>query len=247
MVSNEAALNFWTQDYLTGNWGGWRDRLQQEGITLAPVWTGEVLGNPLGGRRQGVVSDGIFYLPFDVDFDPMTGGAVKDLTFHINAYYIYGGDLSDSYVGDFSTTSNIAAYNTLRLDELWIQKGLWDSAVTIRIGNMAVEDKFFQADSADLFINGTFGELTLVANNVPDVPIYPVSSPGVRFQLLPSPACYLLAGVYGLDAGSNPAVNNQNGTRFSLNGHSGLLVMTEAGYLANHGPKDEGLQPGFPI
>ena len=115
-----APADIWTQNYLTGNWGGFRDELKNDGILLTPVLTAEVLGNPSGGARQGVITDGLLNTALDVDFGALTKGAVKDLIFHTEAEYIYGPGLSPQYVGDFSNTSNIAAFNTLRLDELWL-------------------------------------------------------------------------------------------------------------------------------
>ena len=155
--------------------------------------------------------------------------------------------LSANYVGDFSNTSNIAGYNSLRLDELWVQKAFWNKKITVKIGNMAVDNEFFQSNSASLFINGTFGAFTFIANNVADAPVYPLASPGVRLQIFPDPRFYIMAGVYGLDNNSLPNTNNQNGTRFSLNGNSGMLVMSEAGFLLNQQPDDKGLQGAYRV
>jgi porin len=248
-ASQEAngATDFWTQNYLTGNWDGLRDKLKDDGFTFTPTLTAEVFGNPTGGMRQGAITDGLVNLPVDFDLDPLSGGAVKDTTIHANAFYIYGNSLSQKYVGDFSITSNIAAYNTLRLDELWIQKAFWDKKMTVKVGNMAVDTEFFQSVSSSLFINATFGAFTLLANNVPNSPAYPLASPGVRVQFLPDPHFYVMAGVYGLDNTSNPATNNQNGTRFALNGSSGMLIMSEAGYLLNQGSNEKGLQGSYRV
>src|SRR4030095_2793721 len=42
-------------DSLTGNWGGYRDRIRDEyGLTLLGDYTSESAGNPVGGRSQGV-------------------------------------------------------------------------------------------------------------------------------------------------------------------------------------------------
>jgi porin len=237
--------DIWSQNYLTGNWGGLRDALKKDGVTFTPLYTGEVFGNPSGGARQGVVSDGLFDLDLYLDLDPMSGGAIKDTLVYASALYIYGSNLSGQDVGDFSITSNIAAYNTLRLQELWVQKVFWDKKLSVKVGNMAVDNEFFQSGSAALFINGTYGAFTFLANNVVNSPTYPLASPGVRLQFLPSSQFYVMAGVYGQDTGSNPATNNQSGTRFALNGKSGMLVMSEAGFLLNQGPKDKGLQGSY--
>jgi porin len=242
-----APTNFWTQNYLTGNWSGFRDQLKNDGISFTPVYTGEVFGNPSGGARQGVITDGLLNTALDIDFDPLTHGVVKDLTFHVNALYIYGSSLSEQYVGDFSNTSNIAAFNTLRLDELWVQKLFWNKKLSLKVGNMAVDNEFFQSNSASLFISGTFGAFTFIANNVTNAPVYPLAAPGVRLQFLPTAQTYVMAGVYGQDDNFDPTTNSQNGTRFALDGGSGMLIMSEAGFLLNQGPNDKGLQGTYRI
>jgi porin len=238
---------FWARDLLTGDWDGLRKKLADDGMTLSPTYYGEVFGNPSGGARQGATYDGLLDLEFDLDLEKMSDGGVDGLTIHASALYLHGTDLSQRYVGDFSDTSDIAGYNSLRLQELWLQKWFWDKRLSIEVGNMAVDTEFFQSSSASLFINGTFGAFTLIANNVPDAPVYPLASPGVRFKFLPTPATYVMAGVYGMDVHSDPATNNRNGTRFALAGSSGMLIMTEAGFLLNQGPHDSGLQGGYRV
>ena len=231
------------QDLLTGDWGGFRKtKLDDDGVKFSPTLIAEVFGNPSGGMRKGVITDGLVNLPLDLDLAKMSDNAVTDLTFHVNAEYIYGSGLSEDFVGDFSNTSNIAGYNSIRLQELWLQKWFWEKRISVKVGNMAVDTEFFQSASASLFINGTFGAFTFIANNVPNAPVYPVASPGVRIQFLPTSKFYVMAGVYGQDVNSDPATNNQNGTRFALTDSSGMLIMTEAGFLLNQSPNDIGLQ-----
>jgi porin len=236
-------LSIWKQDQLTGDWGGFRDQMLNDGVAISPVWIGEVFGNPSGGASRGLISDGLFNVALDLNLDRMSDSPVfDDMLIHANALYIYGASLSGSFVGDFSNTSNLSAYNTVRLQEMWLQKAFWEKRVSLKIGNMAVDNEFFQSSSAALFINGTFGAFTFIGGNVPNAPVYPVASPGVRIQFLPTSKFYVMSGVYGMDNNSDPAVNNKNGTRFALDSGSGMLVMSEAGYLLNQSPNDRGLQ-----
>jgi porin len=240
--------SFWTGDYMTQPWLGVRDKWQAEGITFKPDWTGEVFGNVSGGAGKGVVTDGVVELPLTLDFDPLTGGAVKDLTFKVNAFYIYGSNLSQAFVHDFSISSNLAGYNTLRLDELWVQKGLWNNTVTVKVGEQGVDNEFFVSSSASLFVGSTFGSFTLLANNPNNQsfpPIYPIASPGVRIAVTPDPHYYVMAGVYGIDQGLKPDENDKDGLRFALNAESGMLIMAETGYLLNQCKNDSGLQGSY--
>jgi len=72
--------------------------------------------------------------------------------------------------------------------------------------------------------------------------VYPLASPGVRIQFMPTSNFYVMAGVFGQDLNSDPTTNNQNGIRFGLNSNSGMLIMSETGYLVNQSPNDRGLQ-----
>jgi porin len=69
----------------------------------------------------------------------------------------------------------------------------------------------------------------------------------VRLQLLPTPQTYLMTGFFGQDDDANPATTDQHGLRFALDSDSGMLVMTEAGYLLNQQPNDKGLQGTYRI
>jgi porin len=243
-----APLSMWKQDHLTGDWDGFRDEMLNHGVALTPTWIGEVFGNPSGGAGRGLISDGLLNFALDIDPDRMSDSPVfDDMLIHANALYIYGASLSGSFVGDFSNTSNIAGYNSVRLQELWLQKQFWEKRVSVKVGNIAVDTEFFQSSSAALFINGTFGAFTFIASNVPNAPVYPLASPGVRISFTPTSRFYVMAGVFGLDNGSDPTINNKNGDRFALNAASGMLVMSEAGYLVNQSPNDRGLQGTYRI
>jgi porin len=233
---------FWDRDSLTGGWSGLRKTLADDGFVFTPTDISEVFGNPSGGKARGVTVDGLFDAVVDFDLEKMTGGDVKGLTIHGDAEYIYGEPLSTHFIGDFSGTSNIADFNSVRLQELWLQQMLWDNKLSVKVGNISVDSEFFQSSTAGLFINSTFGAFSLIANNIPNAPLYPVASPGLRLLVNPDPRYYAMAGVFGMDNSSNLATNNQHGTRFALTASSGVLIMSEAGYLLNQGPKDTGLQ-----
>ena len=236
---------FWRREQLTGDWYDFRNQLGYKGVTITPQYIGEVFGN-WGGADQGVISDGLFNVALDLDLERITG-FWKDATLHANALYIYGTSLSSRYVGDFSNTSNIAGYNSLRLQELWLQQNFWEKRFSIRVGMLAADTEFFTSDSAGLFINGTFGAFTLIGSNFTDAPVYPIADPGIRFSIAPTSKFYAKAAVFGMDSNSDPAGNNANGTHFHINPSDGALFITELGYLVNQSPNDRGLQGTYKI
>jgi porin len=156
----------------------------------------------------------------------------------MNVVDIYGPSLSSRFTGDFSNTSNLAGFNTLRLQEMWIQQNFWAKRASIRVGMMAADTEFFSSQGSSLFLNGTFGAFTLLALNFNNAPVYPVAAPGVRFDVMPVSFLDFKAALY---APNEDAENNTHGTDFSINSKDGALVALEMSYLVNQSPNDRGL------
>jgi carbohydrate-selective porin OprB len=100
----------------------WKDYLIDRGITLSAEWDADVFVNAIGGIQQRAVTDGLIRLGLDLDCQKITKLSFFDNTdIHVEGYYPYGTDIS-AYVGDLAGVNNNAAYNSPRLNELWIQK-----------------------------------------------------------------------------------------------------------------------------
>ncbi len=234
------------RDTLLGDPDGLRTLAVQLGIASTPVYIGEVQGNPTGGIEHGIIYDGVFNVPLDIDLDRLTHGLTPDLVLHTNALWIHGQGLSTRKVGDFSNVSNIAGYNTVRLQELWLEQSFWRKRVSIRLGILAADAEFFTSTTSSLFINGTFGAFTFVGANLPDPPVYPVAVPGIRLAVAPVSFLSFQVGVYGGDSGGSQDQNN-HGTNFNLRSGDGALVFGEVAYTVNQSPGDRGLQSTYKL
>ena len=210
--------------------GAGETKIDNYGFEFDPVYTGEVLGNPSGGIKQGVAYDQSLNLPVTIYLDRLAdwwdGGTV-----HANALWIAGRSLSADDVGDISGVSNIAGYDTLRLQELWFQQTFWKMRASIKAGLLAADAEFFTSDTSSLFINGTFGAFTLVGANLPNPPVYPMAAPGVRILAQPIPQFYFQSGAY--NGNSNPQDVNKHGLNFQYNSMNGALIFSEVGWLVN--------------
>ena len=145
--------NFWQRGTLLGDPWGVRNTLDNYGFVLDPVYTGEVMGNTAGGISQGTVYDSSLNLPLTIYLDKIANGWDGG-TIHANALWIAGRSLSADHVGDISGASNIAGYDTVRLQEFWFQQTFWSMRASIKIGLVAADAEFFTSDTASLFING---------------------------------------------------------------------------------------------
>ncbi len=227
------------QEFMTGDWHGKRTVLANRGIELGGSYTGEIFSNVSGGRRQGTIEEGLAELFLNIDFEKLAEW--KGGEFHIHSYYPHGPSLTGNFVNDLSAVSNIDAYDSPRLEELWYQQSLFEDVLSLKFGQLAVDKEFFISDYSALFINAAFGAFPPIGSNLPNPPIYPMAVPGARLRIQPIHAFYLQAAVFDGDA--NTQALNSAGTRFNLNNQSNMLSFYEAGYKLNQEEGDQGL-PG---
>ncbi|MBV9658916.1 MAG: carbohydrate porin [Verrucomicrobia bacterium] len=233
---------------------GLRARLADKGVVFSLLYTAEEFGNPVGGRRQGQVYDGLVAAGCDVDFEKLLGGAWKGLQFHVLSYYPHGASGTNKYVGDLGRFSNIDAYDSVRLFELWLDGTFFNGWCALRLGQLATDAEFATSDGGALFINSDFGALPTFALNLP-VPTYPYAAPGVRLRVSPPGGKFYFQGA-AYDGNPDPATfgdptpgsqpsttYNRNGIHFNINSHEGAFLIGQFGYRLNREPDAKGL-PG---
>ncbi|MEO6054776.1 MAG: carbohydrate porin [Chthoniobacterales bacterium] len=235
---NYAPATIWERETLLGDMGDYRNQLLFKGISITPTYIAEVMGNVAGGIKPGAATDGLFNIAMDLDLERITG-FWKDATFHTNFMWLYGNGISQNYVGDFSNTSNIQGFSTFRVQEMWLQQGLWNHRANVKVGLVAADAEFFTSTYSALFINGTFGAFTLVGSNLPNAPIYPMAAPAVRLFVQPVSKFYAQVGAFYGNSGAQNV--NTTGFTFYPNSSAGALIFSEIGFLLNQSPGDRGL------
>jgi porin len=242
------AMDLWTRNKLTGDWGGTRTEASRRGLDLSLNYIGETLGMLAGGFRQGADYEHRFELSIDADLDKLLGwtGASAHTTFY-QIDHAHGLPAAD-YVGSIADPSNIEALPATRLFTAWFQKNFLDDKVSVRAGQIAADDEFLISPTASNLIVSTFGYATmLAANQLQGGPVYPLATPGIRLQIKPTEEIAILSAVFsGAPAGANcvglPQQCNPYGTTFSTSG--GALWMEELQYGINQAKDAKGM-PGI--
>jgi len=220
----------WTEtDHMTGDWGGWRTRLVENGVHFRAGYTAEYLANVSGGVKRGGVYAGLFEMGLDVDSSKLFG--LEGNEFHVSSIYPHGGSISE-YSGDISAVSNIDAYDTFRLFELWVQQSFWADRFSVRVGQLAADEEFAVTDHGAIFLNSAFGFPPSHSLNTA-APVYPVAAPGVRVQFNATEELSFIAGVFDGDPGEEAV--NSSGTRVRLGSDEGALLTVEAIYAPDVG------------
>jgi porin len=214
--------------------------LAKSGISVGATYYGEVLGNPSGGLSQGTHYDGLLDVYMNADLGRVAGW--KGLCFHVNGYQIHGTSITAENLGSIVSASDIEAFPSTRLDELWFEQKLLNDKISVRFGELAIDTEFMIADSAGAFIDSTFDWTTLGSDNLPfGGPIYPFASPGVRVSVEPNNHFRLMAGVYEdnpigpCPENLDPGQCNTNGLDFRLKDPPLLLIEGDYSYNKNAG------------
>jgi len=230
-------------DPLTREWGPRAD-LAKSGVTFCLHYIGEILGNPTGGVHRGAIYEGRLEMALNLDLEKLVGWS--GATIHANAYQIHGRGLSANNLGNIMTVSNTEAERTTRLFDLWLQQTLWEDLVSIRVGQLGVDDEFITSQYGSLFVNSTFGWPGIAAADLPSGgPAYPLSTPGLRVKVQPTEQWSFMAAVFNGDpAGPGPGTpqsRDASGTAFRVNNDA--FIIAEAAYSLNQEKDATGL-PG---
>ncbi len=235
----------WERSNLLGDIDGLRPALGRFGISLGLTETSEVLGNPTGGRKTGVVYEGATELSLGIDLGKAVG--LPGGLFNVSAWQIHGRGLSTNDVDNLQLASTIEADRATRLFELWYQQSFLGGKLDIRAGQLAADQEFMISQYALLFVNSGFGWPTLPAVDLPaGGPAFPLATPGVRLRVLPNEQTTLLLGVFNGNPGGpgigDPQLRNPSGANLRF---QGAFAITELQYAVNQGEAAKGLPATF--
>ena len=217
---------------------------ENRGVTLTAEYTGEGMGDLVGGIKTGATYEGLLRLGLTLDLEKLV--CWKGATFYVSSLYPHGEGISQDFSGDFNIASSITAYNSFRLDELWIdQKFLPDKTLSIRIGQLASDVEFLLSATSALFVNAAFGTVPTISFNN-NLPIYPFGGLGLRVAYTPANGWFARAGVFDGNPG-DPSTVNKYGVAFHLNLSAGVILLAETGYAINSSADSKGLAGYYKI
>ena len=237
--------SIWTSPTLTGDWGGLRTRLADDGITFNGQYAAEVWSNVTGGERTGTVYTGLMSLHGNVDLQKLVGWQGASVS--TQWYWLSGQDISATNLGNnIFTISNIAGFNTFRMSELWFQQSFLSNRISIRLGQLAADSQFGVSTYETIFLNGTFAWSPDLYTNIPNGgPGYPMGAPGVQLTLTPWNWLTYQAAVF---QGNVFAQNvNQHGFRWDLSPSNGYFSIHELIFRTNQRAGANGLPGEFKI
>jgi porin len=226
------------RDRLTGGWGGGRKQLEDAGISFGLNDTAETLSNPKGGIRQLTIYQGLLDVSLNVDLEKLAKW--PDATFYIDGYWISGRGLSGNAVGNLLAVSSIEALASTRLHDMWFQQEFLDHQISLRVGQIALDDEFYISQYSAGFVNSTFGCPDIWSTDLPSGgACYPFAAPGVRVRVAPTTGLTFSAAAFNGNPAplgpGDPQVRNSSSTNFLI-GEGGFMPIAEVAYSFDEQP-----------
>ena len=196
------------------------DGLANKGLNFGATWIGDNIGNITGGTSRGGIHFGRFDLSVDADLEKLVGWT--GLKFYANTYSLYGRGLSRNYIHNFATISEIEALPESRLYNAWFEQSLFDGRLSIKVGQQPADVEFFDSQTDDLFINGTFGWPAIKASNLPaGGPAPPIAVPGIRVKAQVADKVTVFGAVFNGNPAApgegDPQLRDNHGLAFRVN------------------------------
>jgi len=164
-----------------------RQELSAKGIDPCVILSTEGWGNVNGGLRTGGWYDHL--LDFGLRLNTSRLGWWEDGNFLVQGHWAEqagNGECFGEQTGAFNPASGIMAGDHIRVFNLYYRHVWSQDKVTLKVGQIAIDDDFMLSDYTGLFLNSAFGAmpsqvgtpLATSCGNGPAFPIYSVAAPG---------------------------------------------------------------------
>lgn len=236
----------WRQDWLKGpsalgDWAGYRQQIEDAGISLSGFSITNIMGNVTGGTRRSTTAASFNLLALDLDFARLAG--LPGLLVHAEGWGARGNNPSTR--GRINNLLGVAQAYTpsgFYLGQLYAELRLFDNALMMQAGRMATANNFATLPVALNYVS--------VANNpIPiSLPINTVPFTNYPHQwaavgtLTPTPQIQVTGGVYNGDRRSS-RLKATNGLDWTFQPEDGVMGVGQIALLLNRTPGDTGL-PG---
>lgn len=231
------------QDYanttLTGDWGGTRQRLYDQGVDIGLDYLGEFAHNASGGIRQTDAYADQIHLHAAFDFEKLWGWTGGSL--HVDINNRNGSQIdAKARLGTLLESQEIyGGGNVTRLTRFYLEQSLWNDLIDLKFGRMDIGVDFFPF--ACNYQNLNFcGALPGWISKGVDA--WPLAQTGGVIAINPSQAWSIKLG--GFEVNPNNALPSQ-GLKLSVPGRNiGTLMLAELDWRTNLGDARNGTLPG---
>jgi carbohydrate-selective porin OprB len=148
-----AGADLWTQDELTGDWNGYRKRLEDQGVKVGLDWVAQGFDNFQGGIHAGTTFASTADLSIALDAGKLIG--VPGGKFYVDLEDHAGPDPSENLVGDVEKFTKLNYSPFLQIAEIWYQETWFDGKLRLKLGKVDANSEFSVIDNGLPFLNSS--------------------------------------------------------------------------------------------
>jgi porin len=209
-------------DTLTGDWGGLRPWLEEQGLQLELSATSDIADVLSGGVRQRSTTQVLWDVALTADLDRLFGW--PEASAYVEWWSRPGRLLNDD-VGDWQGTSNIDTPHRDELYELWLEARPVPDVLRVKLGKLDAFDDFAVVEAGAEFLNNGMA----YSPTLSPMPSYPDSAYGGLLFAYPAEGTWVGAGVF--DGAAQEGVSTGTHGASTLFGEpSDLFVVGEVGH-----------------
>ena len=224
-TSARSDFNVMGQNYLFGDWGGGRARLEERGITFNFGYVSDFLGDfkAPAGKENRMSPWQRVRGTMDMDLGRLIGA--KGLTFHITGLWQNGVNMGQT-IGSIANPSSLVSASTIRLDSFWFEQALAHNRVFLRAGQFAGQDFYGVQDLGGHYLLEPLGYAygNLFSNVY--LSFDPASGPAGEVRVNVTKGLYVKSAVFS--GNRNPY--SQDGTGFNFLKQDSGTWAAEIGY-----------------
>jgi len=218
--------DWWKSGELTGDWGGPRNTLYDDGVSIFANYTNNIAGNPVGGKSAGFTYCDNIGFGLDLDLGKLIGWKGGSLT--VSGLNRDGSNLSEKNIGNQFTVQQVFGGSAVMFYALYLDQKLWDDKISIKVGRYATGDDFASSPIYWLYMNnGIDGNPQALPVNT-QFSAYPWAVWAARVRVEPTPEFNAMLGVYQV---SDRIFNrNYHGLDWSMRSNDSILLITQIGW-----------------
>ena len=230
-----------TWSTFTGDWGGYRQTLADEGVVVSGSTIVDLLGN-VSGQARAFAPANASLVAVDADLEKLLG--LKSLLFHTEFVANAGQNLSTKSIGNLLQVATAFAQPGYYLGQMFVQQKLFGDKLTLQVGRMTTAYNFA---SLPVFADYVSFALNPILINLTNNTVFFTSLPAVEWAavgtIAPTDWLAFALGVYNTNLSSGLPVASRHGVDFSFEGSGGPMEVGQLTYTVNRGSDAFGL-PG---
>ncbi|MBK8174370.1 MAG: carbohydrate porin [Rhodospirillales bacterium] len=228
--TGEALQDWLNGPSILGEWGGYRQQLDDLGITFGGFSGNAFFANATGGARRSATAASFTQAWTDLDFEKLSGWT--GFLIHTEMAITGGNNLSGhNRVGNLFNVATEYTPNGVYLGQMYAQQAFFGDALSLQVGRLTTTNNFATlpvfTDYVSVAGNGTPTALPLGST-------YFTYPPAVEWGAVATAQATsritVAGGVYNTNNSSAAPQASQNGTDFGLTFDNGVMAVSQITY-----------------